>query len=304
MNYDKIGKFIQELRKEKKLTQKDLAHKLNITDKAVSKWERGKGCPDVSILENLSIILDISILELLKGRKIEKEELNDDNVNDLILDTINYSKEQIIQKYKKFILNILTVIIIIIVSFLTILNIYHISYLNKKYQYDFDTDQIKNININLNKIKENINKFKNSELKYTEQENGQLLDIIEGQYNLLRNHPLLKYQGKLNLTINDLYIIDNYYYNETEIYFGYKILGNYESRFLDYTKHYVTILMVKGYNGISLYQEAPNSYKYNITNNNFIDNYKVSARVYNLLYITEELLILSENAIEVGENYE
>ena len=52
MNYERIGKFIQEKRKEKGLTQKELAQKLNITDKAVSKWERGLGCPDVSILKN------------------------------------------------------------------------------------------------------------------------------------------------------------------------------------------------------------------------------------------------------------
>ena len=50
MNYDKIGKFITTLRKSKGLTQKDLANHLNITDRAVSKWERGKGCPDVSLL--------------------------------------------------------------------------------------------------------------------------------------------------------------------------------------------------------------------------------------------------------------
>ena len=57
MNYDKIGKFIQEKRKEKNLTQKELANKLGVTDRAVSKWERGVGCPDVSILEILLSII-------------------------------------------------------------------------------------------------------------------------------------------------------------------------------------------------------------------------------------------------------
>ena len=50
MNQIKIGKFIAELRKEKKLTQKDLADKLGVTDKAISKWENGRGMPDVSYL--------------------------------------------------------------------------------------------------------------------------------------------------------------------------------------------------------------------------------------------------------------
>ena len=51
MNYDKIGSFIQQKRKDKGLTQKQLAEKLGVTDRAISKWERGQGCPDVSILE-------------------------------------------------------------------------------------------------------------------------------------------------------------------------------------------------------------------------------------------------------------
>ena len=70
MNCDKIGKFIATSRKKKGLTQIELADKLNITDRAVSKWERGKGCPDISLLEDLSKILDVSIIELLKGEKI------------------------------------------------------------------------------------------------------------------------------------------------------------------------------------------------------------------------------------------
>ena len=53
MDYDKIGKFIAASRKEKELTQNELAEKLNITDRAVSRWERGKGCPDISLLEDL-----------------------------------------------------------------------------------------------------------------------------------------------------------------------------------------------------------------------------------------------------------
>ncbi len=61
MNYDKIGSFIQQKRKSKNLTQKQLADKLGVTDRAISKWERGQGCPDVSILEILTKELDCSI---------------------------------------------------------------------------------------------------------------------------------------------------------------------------------------------------------------------------------------------------
>ena len=71
MNTEKIGKFIAQKRKEKNYTQKELALKLGVTDRAVSKWERGLGCPDISLLEDLSKILDISIVELLNGESKE-----------------------------------------------------------------------------------------------------------------------------------------------------------------------------------------------------------------------------------------
>jgi len=85
MNQAKIGKFIAECRKSKNLTQSLLAEKLSITDKAVSKWERGLAMPDVSIMLELCNILEISVNELLKG---EKTCMNDEKQNDeqLLLD--------------------------------------------------------------------------------------------------------------------------------------------------------------------------------------------------------------------------
>ena len=70
-NFSKMPQFISELRKEKKLTQKDLAEQLGVTDKAVSKWERGLSCPDISLLSKLSQALDITINELLNGEKAD-----------------------------------------------------------------------------------------------------------------------------------------------------------------------------------------------------------------------------------------
>lgn len=74
MNQIKIGKFIAECRKNKKLTQADLAEKLNITDRAVSKWETGKGMPDSSIMIELCNILGINVNELLSGERIKMED--------------------------------------------------------------------------------------------------------------------------------------------------------------------------------------------------------------------------------------
>lgn len=79
MDQIKIGKFIAECRKEKKLTQAQLAERLGITDKAVSKWERGLSLPDSSIMLELCTLLDITVNELLSGEEISVENQNQKN---------------------------------------------------------------------------------------------------------------------------------------------------------------------------------------------------------------------------------
>ena len=76
MDQIKIGKFIAECRKDKGLTQMQLAESLHITDRAVSKWERGRSMPDSSIMLELSNILGISVNELLNGEKLIMENYN------------------------------------------------------------------------------------------------------------------------------------------------------------------------------------------------------------------------------------
>lgn len=73
MNQTEIGKFISGCRKEKKLTQAELAEKLNITDRAVSKWETGKSMPDSSVMLELCEILGITVNELLSGQRVSVE---------------------------------------------------------------------------------------------------------------------------------------------------------------------------------------------------------------------------------------
>ena len=74
MNLGKIGKFISELRKEKNLTQEELAEKLLVTDRAVSKWERGLSLPDAGKMLDLCSILGINVNELLNGQKIDMKD--------------------------------------------------------------------------------------------------------------------------------------------------------------------------------------------------------------------------------------
>ncbi len=85
MDQIKIGRFIAERRKESTLTQMQLAEKLGITDKAISKWERGIAMPDTSIMLELCDILGISVNELLSGEKIIMENNNQKN-EQLLLD--------------------------------------------------------------------------------------------------------------------------------------------------------------------------------------------------------------------------
>ena len=84
MDQIKIGKFIAECRKKNNLTQMQLAEKLDITDRAVSKWENGKGMPDSSIMLDLCNELKISVNELLSGEVIEMKNYNEEVERNLI----------------------------------------------------------------------------------------------------------------------------------------------------------------------------------------------------------------------------
>lgn len=87
MNQVKIGKFIAECRKKNNLTQMQLAEKLNITDRAISKWENGKAMPDSSIMLELCAELKISVNELLSGEVLEMNSYNEKMEQNLI-DTV------------------------------------------------------------------------------------------------------------------------------------------------------------------------------------------------------------------------
>lgn len=87
MNQIKIGKFIANCRKDKNLTQEQLAEMLNITNKSISKWENGNCLPDSSLYEPLCNILEITINELFAGKKIKDEDYKkvaDDNLMQML----------------------------------------------------------------------------------------------------------------------------------------------------------------------------------------------------------------------------
>ncbi len=94
MDQIKIGNFISFLRKEQNLTQRELAERLGVTDRAVSKWENGRGLPDLSLLVPLCEALGISVNELLCGERIEREDLPE-KAQDLVLDALTDSQNRV-----------------------------------------------------------------------------------------------------------------------------------------------------------------------------------------------------------------
>ncbi|MBQ8210810.1 MAG: helix-turn-helix transcriptional regulator [Clostridia bacterium] len=98
MNTYEFGKFLSQLRKEKGLTQIQLAEQLNVTDKAVSRWETGKNYPDIEIFSDLSKLLDVSINELIEGKRIETDNLFNGNEQYIM----SISKEEYIEINKLY----------------------------------------------------------------------------------------------------------------------------------------------------------------------------------------------------------
>ena len=93
-----FGAFLAGLRKEKGLTQKELAQKLYVSDKAVSKWERGLSLPDISLLTPLAEILGVTVTELLRGERLEAEALPVEQVEELVTGSLELSGAQRQQK--------------------------------------------------------------------------------------------------------------------------------------------------------------------------------------------------------------
>ncbi len=114
MDQERIGKLIAELRKDNNMTQVELANKLGITDRAISKWENGRGMPDLSLLKPLCEILGISINELLSGEKLSQDEYQE-KIEENIINTIDYTNKKI-QKTKRIIKIVLLVFLSLVVA--------------------------------------------------------------------------------------------------------------------------------------------------------------------------------------------
>ncbi len=134
MNQEKIGKFIATCRKEQKLTQEELAEKLGVTDKSVSRWENGKTMPDISLFESLCKELNISINELLSGEKIE----NNQNKKQLSAEILTeYSKYLKKRQVRKIALLLIAIFLFLITFFFIIVLLFNETFFKTIYDSSF-----------------------------------------------------------------------------------------------------------------------------------------------------------------------
>lgn len=313
MNYDKIGKFIQERRKMKKLTQKELALKVGVTDKAISKWERGQGCPDVSILEILSSELDCSILELLKGREIENEVISITEADDYIKESMNFSKANFKSKIKLFLNRAIEVLIIFFVLFLSYLNIVQVMYLDKEYSYRVNYYKKKEIVSYIDTLEKKISVLKNNQGKFSDEDYQLIVTNIDNYYEDINKLEFLKYiksREVVTYTINDLRI-----FNMNGYYLGYEldvldILNTYvEDDKIDlYRELTSTELFKAGALSLSINSKPYLTYKYSIGDSIDDELAMYGDEIDNLHYIENsieyelcKLTYLTDLVMEVGE---
>lgn len=103
-----FGQFVAHLRKEKNITQKELADRLHVTDKAVSKWETGKGFPDLKLLEPLAQELGVSLVELLQGERTPSPTLTKEEAGQAAVQAMEQSQKNTARRYLKLFRWVLT----------------------------------------------------------------------------------------------------------------------------------------------------------------------------------------------------
>ena len=304
MNYDNIGEFIKERRKTKGLTQKELANKLGVTDKAVSKWETGLGCPDVSILEILSKELDCSILELLKGREIVDEVIPITEADDYIKTGLRYGENN----FKKIISKVIAAIVIFIVSILFLLNI--VNMYNQREKIIYDSSVSTRITSKLDIINKNISIINKNRGKYSTDDYNVLVSLLDETKKEIEINPYINYDGN-EVSKKDLYIMDISGLSYTK-YFGiYRIIAKYDSNMEAKLNSHIESVATRMFLGNTMIQQTYNSiYKYQFLDgfphlmNDFNQMNPIQARLYDIVYRLGLYVDITNAIIEVGDIHE
>ncbi len=302
MNYDNIGEFIKEKRKEKNLTQKELASKIGVTDKAVSKWETGLGCPDVSILEILSNELDCSILELLKGREIKEEVIPVIEMDDYIKESIEYGKNSL----KSIISKLIAAIVVFIVITLFTLNIINMYNQRKVYNYVSDSTMIE-IGNRIDTINKNISIIKKSQGKYSKGDYNRIMNSLNKMKEGMEANQYTKYRNGEVLTNADLYIIDDTGFFYTDLINMYRLLDKYDSGMKKIADRIVESIGTRMMLGSKMAQEPVDlTYRYQFMSKASEDmdiskTMTTQARFYDMYYRLGLYVDATNYVIEVGD---
>lgn len=108
MDNIQFGAFVAQLRKEQNMTQKELARRLNVTDKAISKWETGKGFPDLKLLEPLAGALNVSLVELIQGERQQSDTLTLDQAGQVASQAMDQAQRTTARRYLRLFRWVLT----------------------------------------------------------------------------------------------------------------------------------------------------------------------------------------------------
>lgn len=249
MDQKKIGEFIAKCRKEKNMTQQELADKLNITKNAVSKWERGLSLMDISLLKQVSGILEISVNELLNGERIEVMEEN------AIDNTIVKSMDTYVKKDKKKIIRRTIIFTIITVALLWII-LTVISEINYGIIPLGDNAYIDFQNISSRVAKKNADKYmealKNKDIEFLDSfavSNGEHLqkerDILPEYKELLEETHSKTYKENLEEFYQNINIIDyeyKFFYNG-----GTNYIYDYDMKIMYDNQEYTVMVQVCPY---------------------------------------------------------
>ncbi len=118
MNQERIGKYIAKLRKEKKITQEELAETLGVSSKSISRWETGRNMPDLSLITPLCKELGTTINELLSGEKLNEKEYQE-KLEENIIKTIDFTDKKL-RKTRRIFYSIIIIIVLFIITLITL----------------------------------------------------------------------------------------------------------------------------------------------------------------------------------------
>lgn len=182
MDNEKIGKFIATLRKNKELTQKELAQKLSVTDKAVSKWERGLSFPDITLLNSLAKVLEVEVSEILNGELGKDKNIDVQKFVDEAIENFDKKRKERNDRIKKNVFKGTVIAVFIsLIIFATIKN--YIKYNPSKIvsgENNYKLERYYLEDSGLDKMKEIIEKSENMSSKYT-------ISYFEARLNKERN---------------------------------------------------------------------------------------------------------------------